>query len=42
MCDLRSFRNQGSAADEVDTIGEQQLMRTQMGSSSWSGCDCGA
>ena len=32
--DLRTLRNQGSAADEVDAIGEQQLRQTQSGSSS--------
>jgi len=37
MSNLRTLHNRGSAADEVDAIGEQQLRWTQMGSSSWSG-----
>jgi len=31
-----------TAAAEEDTVGEQQLKRTQSGSSSWSGCNQGA
>ena len=41
VCMITS-RHTRAAAAEADTIGEQQLKRMQLGSSSWSGLNWGA
>ena len=41
VCVITSRRNRGAAAEE-DAVGEQQLKRTQSGSSSWRGRSRGA